>query len=947
MFSSSLSSILFTILKIICWAIDRLTQLFEVFSGLTKVSYKGEPTFLFNIFLNHSTINNVYWGMALIGIVLCFAFTIASVIRKLFDVNGKQQMSMGQILTEALKSIFIILGMNLVLSAALTATDVLLRQVNYLFLNAEGLNRSAVVEFTDDQYAAMGRALSTIANYGMNPSYNSRYNMNDCFNTIRPDLVYLEEQGVFDYAYPTDEGSSWQSVLQEVANSADLRYELKGDVYYDSVVKALEHALSVMRSDASFRPLERFEEQRSANASDVPLDRIVFLVGTLDAANNNFFNRDPSFTDALRLPYYTGEKSLYDSADYDSLKVISGDFNIDYSRFDYFVSFILGISVLINTFTILLALIARMFNILFLYIIAPPVLAVRPLDGGGKTRQWVSAFVIQLLGVFGSIIVMRLLLIFVPLIFEPELVLISGNSSLNYFAKAVMLIAAYAVAKKAGSLLSGILSDTAAMQSMQAGDMSSTAQRVIGTARQVAGRAVRTAGAAVSFAASPLTNVLRKPFDAYRRLGSGASDSDIRRQAKERLAVEKMVNQMRGASDKSGGGSDKGGGGPGGGHLPPRGGTDKLTKKLEGQQGPGNDLSRLKEALKVQPKAGEGPNRDRSNEQKAGDGLPQQSGERPKRDDQPGVPDFSGQSGQEKPGSIPSKEPEPGKQGRESYSPETGSQRDSGLWENASWMGDFQGMDSSDEEPDSFDVPSFLGGGRVSDYEGPLGGDLANDLEGPFSGDQMSDFEGPFGGDRMSDFEDSLQNDPLGGLREKATAETVPDLRTESQSPGGHGNASGGVVPPPPPPRQQTGGRQQPRQTGNTEPPRQSVNPGTNIPNQPTQPRNGKGGETSSRQQSNTEPPRQSGNTGTNIRDTMFADFGYEQTLGATVRSFDLVGSSEALYFRGLTVFDPPGRYAIGKELEDVFTDMKRDHYAEYEREAFALGQRLVKKARQ
>ena len=591
MFDSALSSVLFTILKIICWAIDRLTQLFSIFSGLTKVSYKGEPTFLFDVFLNNSAINNIYWGMALIGIALCFVFTIASVVRKLFDVNGKQQMSMGQILTEALKSIFIILGMNLILSVALTGTDVLLRQVNYLFLNADKLNRSAVVEFTNDQYAAMGRALSTIANYGMNPSYNSRYNINDCFNTIRPDLVYLEDQGVFDYAYPSDGVNTWQSVLQEVAHSADLRYDLKGDVYYESVAKALEHALTVIRSDASFRPLERFEEQRSSNAADVPLDRIVFLMGTLDAANNNFFNRNPSFSDALRLPYYTGEKSLYDTGDYDSLKVINGDFDISYSRFDYFVSFVMGIAVLYNTLTILLALIARMFNILFLYIIAPPVLAVRPLDGGGKTRQWVNAFIIQLLGVFGSIIVIRLLLIFVPVIYEPGLVLISGSPIMNYFAKAIMLIAAYAVAKKAGSLLSGILSDTAAMQSMQAGDMTSTAQRVIGTTRRAVGTAVRTVGAAVGgavgFAAAPATNAIRKPFDSYRRMGSGASVSDIRRQAKERLAVENMVGQMRGASDKSGDGSS-------GGHLPPRGGQGNVSEIGGNRKAPGGDPGKIK-----------------------------------------------------------------------------------------------------------------------------------------------------------------------------------------------------------------------------------------------------------------------------------------------------------------------------------------------------------------
>ena len=63
MLDSTFSTILFTLLKIICWAINRLTQLFEVFSGVTKVSYRGEATFLFDIFLNHSTINNIYWGM--------------------------------------------------------------------------------------------------------------------------------------------------------------------------------------------------------------------------------------------------------------------------------------------------------------------------------------------------------------------------------------------------------------------------------------------------------------------------------------------------------------------------------------------------------------------------------------------------------------------------------------------------------------------------------------------------------------------------------------------------------------------------------------------------------------------------------------------------------------------------------------------------------------------
>ena len=606
MFESTFSTLLFVILKVICWAINRLTQLFEVFSGLTKVTYRGEDTFLFDVFLKNSAVNNIYWGMALIGIVLIFAFAIFSAARKMFDLNNTNPMSTGQIVTETVKSFVLIISMNLILTMAITGTDVLLRQVNYLFTRAEGLDRPEVMEYTDEQYSAMGRALSTIANYGMNPSYNSRYNVNDCFNTIRPDLVYLEQQHVFDYNYQTTGVNSWQSALQEVANSADLRYELKSDVYYENVVAAMEHVLEIMKNDASFRPLERFEQYYTGNVNDIPLDRVVFLVGTLGAANNNYFNKAPSFDDALRYPYYTGEKSLYDTETTSSIDVISGDFNLNYSRFDYLVSFVLGIAILYNTFVILLNLVARMFNILFLYIIAPPVLASRPLDGGAKTKQWTTAFIIQLLGVFGNIIVMRLLLIFIPVIFDPTLVLIQGNAMLNYFGKAVILIAAYSVAKKAGRLLSGILSDTAGMQSMQAGEMSSVAQKSIYTARN----AVRSAGAAVAgaagFAAAPMINTVKKPFENYKKLGAGAGSTDIESQARERLAIENKMNELRGS------GKQGGDGGPGQpGPLP--GSVAKQPGGSEIAQGPPN-----------------GPGSNKAKQQGQKDPLPQQNVQRPR-----------------------------------------------------------------------------------------------------------------------------------------------------------------------------------------------------------------------------------------------------------------------------------------------------------------------------
>ena len=70
-----------------CWIIDLLYSMFEVMAGLSKVSYDGNFDYLINIFFANTAVSKVYWGMAMIGLVAGFAFTIAAVIRKLFDMG--------------------------------------------------------------------------------------------------------------------------------------------------------------------------------------------------------------------------------------------------------------------------------------------------------------------------------------------------------------------------------------------------------------------------------------------------------------------------------------------------------------------------------------------------------------------------------------------------------------------------------------------------------------------------------------------------------------------------------------------------------------------------------------------------------------------------------------------------------------------------------------------
>ena len=141
--------------RILCWIIELLYQMFEVFAGLVKVKYNGTANYLINIFFSNKAVSNIYWGMALIGIVLTFGFAIAAVIRKTFDASGKVQQSLGQIIWSGIRSIVVILGMTAIMSVVLNGTGILMQQVSYLFQDPYNLHLPVERTFTGEEYAAM------------------------------------------------------------------------------------------------------------------------------------------------------------------------------------------------------------------------------------------------------------------------------------------------------------------------------------------------------------------------------------------------------------------------------------------------------------------------------------------------------------------------------------------------------------------------------------------------------------------------------------------------------------------------------------------------------------------------------------------------------------------------------------------------------------------------
>ena len=543
--NATLFKLFYHIETALCRIIGILTELFEVFAGLEQASYDGKSNYLINIFFSNKAISNIYWGMALIGIALTIGFTIWAVIKKMFDASGKFQESHGQILTSGLRSMFLILGLTIIMTVVINGTNILMQQIDYIFNNAYYLDQPEERTFTGEEYAAMGRVLVTVGNFSLVSASNNRYNLNVCFNTIRNDLAFLQRQGVFDYSYyeTDDEGNeieTWQSVLAKIAKAGDLDKDVKVDYYNEDVANSILHAMEYLENNGLTTPKEVIKRTYAADEK-IHLDRMVFLMGTMHAAKNPVYNEAPALDDALRGPYlYAEGRNIY------NMDHVTDDFNIGFPT-EYIVVLIAAIALIFDLLTIILNCIARIFNLMFLYIIAPPVIAASPLDNGGKFKQWTTAFLVQALSVFGTVIAMRLLLIYLPIVMDPKLELFDAAKQplLNQLAKFVLVYGGFEVAKKATALLTGILADSAGWQSISAGDMSSSAGKAIGkTVGAVvgAGKLAGKAGLAVGgWALSPVTNTIARPFKAWANLGKGGSSG--------------------GGGGSSGGGSGSGGGG--------------------------------------------------------------------------------------------------------------------------------------------------------------------------------------------------------------------------------------------------------------------------------------------------------------------------------------------------------------------------------------------------
>ncbi len=460
--------------------------------------------------LQYSILSTVFWSFVIFGVIILFAATLVAIIKGHYNYDEKAAKGPMQyvytagraLVGMAIVPITIVLGLYLS-QALLTALDKFTSTSDTAIISMYGSNN--VSKYLYSTY--------TSRNFDDNPNSTTKgeksYVFYDIFG-VGSGVLYGElEQDVFDDYY-TVYGVNLASVA---ATNATFSGTLFKAAAYNANRARLNNWYG-RRSYTGGPDDEDFQLFKDAEGNEE-------LAEMIDLA----FACNLHAAQGCRIaPMYTAEdwKHLI------SLDIVSGLSNftsyltIAFSKFNvglvwYFYdlwqfNFVVGFGAVIVCFTIflniILGLMARFFMCIVLFLIAPPLYGLMPLDNGQAAKNWRENFLKQVLMTYGAVVGMNLVMLILPYINQIKFFNIGIADAL---ASTLFIIVGLITTKAVISTLSTIIG---------AADAQKTGEEMSKDVSSAVGGALKMTAGAAKFA----TKVSRyNPLERLAEKGIGAA----------------------------------------------------------------------------------------------------------------------------------------------------------------------------------------------------------------------------------------------------------------------------------------------------------------------------------------------------------------------------------------------------------------------------------------
>ncbi len=193
----------------------------------------------------------------------------------------------------------------------------------------------------------------------------------------------------------------------------------------------------------------------NANGADASMSDTLFITVAGPAANSPKQENINKFS--------SGQK-------YEDMEAVKRSFDI--KKINYTQAYVSCFMLFFVMIASILAFIQRIFLILVLYIVSPFFVAMMPLDGGAKFKEWRDMFVAHVISAFGPILVMKLYLLLVPIMMSDKMAY-TGNATLAEAVKLLLLIGGAFAVYNSRTLIVSIFSPQAGATVAQSGIIAS------------------------------------------------------------------------------------------------------------------------------------------------------------------------------------------------------------------------------------------------------------------------------------------------------------------------------------------------------------------------------------------------------------------------------------------------------------------------------------------
>ena len=215
-------------------------------------------------------------------------------------------------------------------------------------------------------------------------------------------------------------------------------------------------------------------------------------------------------------------------------------------------NFIICVAALIVCTKLLISLVfglmKRLFEVVVLFLIAPPIASLMPLDDGSALKKWQSKFVGKVIGAYGPVVGLNLMFLILPFIMQIRFFNMPFvDAIINVFLVIVGLLTVKDVVATISELIGA--EDTLASGEKMAGEVGQTLQKVGKVATAPAKLAVKGASAAISLGKagkerSKLNKHIKDNMSEKTKLGLAAIKNPFKKMATKRNYYKQIRSNM-------------------------------------------------------------------------------------------------------------------------------------------------------------------------------------------------------------------------------------------------------------------------------------------------------------------------------------------------------------------------------------------------------------------